>query len=109
MQIGGQLGLAKSTVSYHLNAGSGCRPDGDTSVGGWSSRSSGVAVCARASCATCKIGHLRLHDPDGARFRIPDAKTETGIREVQMTPDLVETVVEHLDRLRRIGAPTRPR
>jgi Phage integrase family len=55
-----------------------------------------------------KIGHVRLHDRDGARFRIPDSKTETGIREVQMSPDLVETVVEHIDRLRRIGAPTGP-
>ena len=56
-----------------------------------------------------KIGQVRLHDPDGARFRIPDAKTETGIREVQMSPDLVEAVVEHLDRLRRMGASTGPR
>jgi len=31
---------------------------------------------------------------------------EVPIREVQMTPDLAEAVVEHLDRLRRMGAPT---
>jgi hypothetical protein len=55
-----------------------------------------------------KIGHVRLHDPDGARFQIPDSKTETGIREVQMSPDLAAAVVEHLDRLRRIGVPTGP-
>jgi Phage integrase family len=55
-----------------------------------------------------KIGQVRLHDPEGARFRIPDSKTETGIREVHMTPDLIEPVIEHLDRLRRIGAPTGP-
>jgi hypothetical protein len=42
----------------------------------------------------------------GARFRISDSKAETGIREVQMGPDLIEPVIEHLDRLRRIGAPT---
>jgi integrase len=53
-----------------------------------------------------RIGEVRVHDPDGARFRIPDSKTETGIREVQMSPDLVEAVVEHLDWLDRIGAPT---
>jgi integrase len=35
-----------------------------------------------------------------------DAKTEAGVREVQMSPDLVETVIEHIDRLRRVGAPT---
>ena len=50
-----------------------------------------------------RIGHVRLHDPDGARFRIPDAKTQAGTREVQMTPDLAETVIEHIDRLRRAG------
>jgi integrase len=54
------------------------------------------------------IGHVRLHDPDGARFRIPDAKTQTGIREVQMSPDLVAAIAEHIERLRRIGAPTAP-
>jgi integrase len=51
---------------------------------------------------------VRLHDPEGARFRIPDAKTETGIREVQMTPDLVEAVIEHIDQLRRAGHSTTP-
>ena len=35
-----------------------------------------------------RIGHVRLRDPDGASFRIPDAKTETGVRVVEMTPDL---------------------
>lgn len=28
-----------------------------------------------------RIGEVRLPHRDGARFRIPDAKTETGIRE----------------------------
>src|SRR5262249_23505579 len=51
---------------------------------------------------------VRVHDANAARFRIADAKTETGIREVQMSPDLVEAVLEHLDRLRRAGAPTQP-
>lgn len=55
-----------------------------------------------------RIGHVRLHDKDGARFRIPDAKTESGVREVQMTPDLVEAVIDHIDRLRRAGLPTGP-
>jgi integrase len=55
-----------------------------------------------------RIGQVRLHDPLGARFHIPDSKTETGIRDVQMSPDLVEAVVDHLDRLRRSGAPTGP-
>jgi integrase len=51
---------------------------------------------------------IRLHDPDGARFRIPDAKTDAGIREVQMTPDLVASVTEHIERLRIAGRPTGP-
>jgi integrase len=55
-----------------------------------------------------RIGQIRLHDPDGARFQIPDSKTEAGIREVQMSPDLAEEVVIHLDRLRRAGHPTTP-
>ena len=37
-----------------------------------------------------RIGHVRLHDPGGARFRIPDGKTEACVREVQMSPELVE-------------------
>jgi hypothetical protein len=53
-----------------------------------------------------RIGQVRLHDSIGTRLHIPDSKTETGIRDVQMSPDLVEAVVEHLDRLRRSGAPT---
>ena len=66
---------------------------------------SGVRV---SELCDVRLRHVRLHDADGARFRIPDAKTEAGIREVQMTPDLVEALVEHLDRLRRAGQPTGP-
>jgi integrase len=106
-QIARQLDLAKSTVSDYLKR-LGLR------VGrGYVGRRVVVEILGRggpraSELCELKIGHVRLHDPDGARFRIPDAKTETGIREVQMTPDLVETVVDHLDRLRRMGAPTGP-
>jgi integrase len=106
-QIAAQLGLAKSTVSYHL-AKLGLK------VGrGYIGRRVVVEILGyagpRASeLCDIKIGHVRLHDPSGARFRIPDSKTETGIREVQISPDLVETIAEHLDRLRRTGAPTGP-
>ncbi len=55
-----------------------------------------------------RIGHVRLRDPDGARFRIPDSKTETGIREVQMSPELAQAVAEHIERLRRAGCCTTP-
>ena len=107
VQIAKQLGLAKSTVTYHtrrlrLEPGRG-----------YVGRRAVVEILGRAGpraseLCDMKIGHVRLHDPAGARFRIPDSKTETGIREVQMSPDLVETLVEHLDRLRRSGAPTGP-
>ncbi|MQA75241.1 MAG: tyrosine-type recombinase/integrase [Solirubrobacterales bacterium] len=56
-----------------------------------------------------RIGQFRLHDPAGARLRIPDAQTEAGVREVQLSPDLSEQLVIHLDRLRRAGHPTGPR
>jgi integrase len=55
-----------------------------------------------------RIGQVRLHGGDGGRFRIVDAKTEAGIREVQMTPELAAVVGEHLLRLRRAGMPTGP-
>jgi integrase len=51
-----------------------------------------------------RVGELRLHH----RFGIPDAKTEAGIREVQMSPDLVDRLTEHLARLRAAGQPTGP-
>ena len=106
-QIAKQLGLAKSTVSYHLSK------LGLKAGRGYIGRRVVVEVLGyggpRASeLCDIKIGHVRLHDPDGARFRIPDSKTETGIREVQMSPDLVGTITEHIDRLGRMGAPTGP-
>lgn len=51
---------------------------------------------------------MRLHGQDGGRFRIIDSKTETGVREVQMTPDLASAVSAHIQRLRRVNAPTTP-
>ena len=48
---------------------------------------------------------LRLHAASGAHFRIPDAKTEAGIREVQVSPHLLEEIVAHVDALRRVGLP----
>jgi integrase len=106
-QIARKLGVTKSTVSFHMR-----KIHADVGRGYMGRRvicevlgRTGIRV---SELCDLKIGQLRLHDPEGARFRIPDSKTETGIREVQMTPDLIEPVIEHLDRLRRIGAPTGP-
>ena len=38
----------------------------------------------------------------------PDAKSHVGVREVQLSPGLVEELVAHVDRLRRAGLPTHP-
>jgi integrase len=106
-QIAKRLGIAKSTVSFHL------RRVGAQVGRGYVGRRVVCEVLGRSGVRASelcdlKIGFVRLHDPDGARFRIPDAKTERGVREVQMSPDLVEAVIEHLDRLRRMGVPTGP-
>jgi integrase len=106
-QIANELGLAKSTVSHHvarLNANVGRGYVGRRVICEILGRS---GVRASELC-DLRIGEVRLHDPTEARFRIPDAKTETGIREVQMSPDLVEAIVEHIERLRRVGAPLGP-
>jgi integrase len=104
-QVAKRLGVTKSTISFHL------RRLGAQVGRGYVGRRVVCEVLGRSGVRASelcdlKIGHLRLHDPEGARFRIPDAKTESGVREVQMSPDLVEAVVEHLERLRRMGAPT---
>lgn len=107
-EVAERLDLSRSTVTFHAQR-LGARVVGR----GYAGRR---VVCetlgrtgVRASelCAV-RIGHVRLHDPDGARFGIPDSKTETGIREVQMAPALVEAVVDHLDRLQRAGRSTTP-
>ena len=106
-QIARRLGLAKSTVSYHvgrLNANVGRGYVGRRAIVEILSRS-GVRV---SELCDLRIGQLRVHDPTGARFYIADSKTETGVREVQMSPDLVEAVHIHIERLRKVGAPTGP-
>ena len=51
---------------------------------------------------------VRLHGTDVAPLQIPAAKAETGISEVQMSPDLVEAIIEPLDRRQRLEQPTGP-
>jgi integrase len=105
--IAAELEISKATVSHHL------RKLGVDHCRCYAGRRAVVEILGRSGVRTSELCDLRLrdvrlHDPDGARFRIRDAKTDTGVREVQMTPDLVEAFVEHLDRLRRAGLPTGP-
>lgn len=105
-RIAFELGLSKATVSHHLSR-LGVRPSpylGRRAILTTLGRS-GVRI---SELCDLRIGHLRLHDPAGARFQIPDSKTEAGVREVQASPDLVEQLVMHFDRLRRAGLPTGP-
>lgn len=106
-QIAEELALAKATVTHHLRA---LKID----LGrGYVGRRVVCELLGRAGLRVSelcdlKIGRVRLHDPDGARLRVVDAKTEAGERMVQLTPDAAEVVVEHIDRLRRAGMPTGP-
>lgn len=106
-QIAAELALSKSTVTYHLRRLK-------IKIGtGYVGRRAICEILGRGglrSSELCdlKIGQVRLHDPEGSRLRIVEAKTEAGERIVVVTPDLVEVMVEHIDRLRRAGLPTGP-
>jgi integrase len=106
-QIANALGVNPSTVAWHLSRMG-------ANVGrGYVGRRVICEILGRSGLRVSelcdlRLGQVRVHDPNGARFLITDAKTETGIREVQLTPDLVEAVVEHIDQLRRAGHPTGP-
>jgi integrase len=100
--IAGELGRSKATVSYHLQRLGVAGPT--TYVG----RRAIVATLGGSGVRVSELCDLRLHAATGAHFRIPDTKTEAGIREVQASPDLVDELVAHLDLLRRAGHPTDP-
>jgi len=55
-----------------------------------------------------RIRDLRLRAASGAHFRIPDAKTDAGVREVHVSPDLLAELVAHVDRRGRADLPTEP-
>jgi integrase len=104
-QIAEELGCVKATVSYHLkNLGAKI----ERGYVGRQVICEILGYCGPrvGELQDLRIGQVRLHDPQGARFKIPDAKTETGIREVEMSPDVVTVVVAHIKRLRRLGYPT---
>ena len=107
VQIAAEIGRSKSSVTYHL------RRLGADIGRGYIGRRAVCEVLGRGGprvgeMSELRIGHVRLHDPKGARFRIPDAKTESGIRVVEVSPVLAEVLIAHVDRLRRLGLPTGP-
>ena len=106
-QIAADLGLARSTVTYHL---AHLRVE----VGrGYVGRRVVCELLGRAGLRVSevcdlKIGSVRLHADERPNLRVLDAKTEAGVRVVEVTPDLAEVITEHLDRLRRSGQPCGP-
>jgi DNA-binding CsgD family transcriptional regulator len=106
-EIAADLKLAKSTVSYHA------RRLGVEGRQEYVGRRAVVATLGGAGLRASelcdvRLRDVRLHDSHGARLRIPDAKTEAGIREVQLSPDLVDELLGHIERLRAAGLPTGP-
>lgn len=106
-QISERLGLAPATVTYHL------RRLGVESGRGYAGRRVVCELLGRggvrvSELCNMRIGDVRVHDPAGARFRIPESKTEAGQRQVVMTPVLAELVAGHMAQLRRLGLPSGP-
>jgi integrase len=104
IHIAADLGISRPTVTYHLRRMHYEDPgvyEGRRAIvatlGG-----SGVRV---SELCNIRIRDLRLHAASGAHLRIPDGKTEAGVREVQVSPDLLEEIVAHVDALRRVGLP----
>jgi integrase len=105
--IAAELGLSKATITHHLRR---LRAEGPATYIGRRAivatlGGSGVRV---SELCDLRLRDLRLHAASGAHFRIPDAKTEAGVREVQVSPDLLEELVAHVDRLQRSGLRSDP-
>jgi integrase len=105
--IASELGLTPGTIHFHV------RSLGALRVGVYAGRKALVCTLGRAGVRNSElsgiqIGHLRLSDLYNARVDIPDSKTETGIRNVEISPYLAEVLIDHIDRLRKAGFDTRP-
>jgi integrase len=105
--IASELGLCPGTIHFHV------RNLGAVRVGIYVGRKALVCTLGRSGVRNSElsgiqIGHLRLHDLYNARVDIPDSKTETGIRNVEISPYLAEVLTEHIDRLRKAGFDTGP-
>ena len=105
--IATQLGLSKATVSYHLGRLGAVGPATYVGRRAIVATLGGSGVRVSELC-DIRIRDLRLHAATGAHFRIPDAKSDAGIREVQVSPDLVDELAVHLDHIRKAGRSTEP-
>src|SRR4051794_21818973 len=103
--IAGELGKSKATISYHLQQ---LAADGPTTNVGRRAIVATLGASGVRVSEFCDLGirDLRLHAATGAHFRIPDAKTEAGIREVQPAPTSSTISSPRLDLLQRAGHPT---
>jgi integrase len=84
---------------------------GAANAASYAGRRAIVEMLARNGVRVSELRDARLHDvrlddSNGARLRIPDAKTEAGIREVQLTPELAAVLNDHVRRLKAAGYPT---
>jgi integrase len=107
-QIVAELGVAPGTVHFHI------RKLGAVGIGVYVGRKAIVCTLGRSGVrngelSDIRIGNLRVHDLNNARLDIPDSKTETGIRVVEISPYLAEVLVAHIDRLRKAGIDTGPK
>jgi integrase len=106
-QIVAELGVAPGTVHFHV------RKLGAVGIGVYVGCKAVVCTLGRSGVrngelSDIRIGSLRVHDLTNARLDIPDSKTETGIRVVEISPYLAEVLVAHIERLRKAGMDTGP-
>ena len=85
LHIAADLGIARSTVTYHLRRLRHEDPGFHEGRRAIVATLGGSGLRVSELCAI-RIRDLRLHAASGAHFRIPDAKTEAGVREVQVQP-----------------------
>lgn len=107
-QISERLGISLPTVTYHL------RRLGVQSGRGYAGRQMICEMLGRGGVRAgelrnMRIGDVRPRDPAGARFAVPESKTEAGVRMVEMSPALAAMVNTHIARLRLLDLPSDPR
>jgi integrase-like protein len=106
-EIAEELGRAKSTVGWHIKR-LGSRERGTTSAAEPSWPCSAALGCGQANCATCASARCACTIPLARDDGSPTPRPRQGVRDVELSPDLVKELLAHVDRLRRAGQPTDP-